>query len=65
MASAATAGQLVFDESGQPFIVIREQEKQKRLTGTEALKVLMFIVFTNYWPHGFLSKTKISKSGHM
>lgn len=38
MASAATAGQLVFDESGQPFIVIREQEKQKRLTGTEALK---------------------------
>lgn len=32
------AGQLLFDDSGQPFIVIREQEKQKRLTGIEALK---------------------------
>lgn len=35
---ATAAGQLLFDESGQPFIVIREQEKQKRLTGIEALK---------------------------
>lgn len=29
---------MLFDESGQPFIVIREQERQKRLTGIEALK---------------------------
>lgn len=29
---------MLFDDSGQPFIVIREQEKQKRLTGIEALK---------------------------
>jgi hypothetical protein len=36
---AGAAGQLLFDESGQPFIVIREQERQKRLTGIEALKV--------------------------
>ncbi|KAI3422023.1 T-complex protein 1 subunit epsilon [Globodera pallida] len=34
----ASAGQLLFDESGQPFIVIREQERQKRLTGIQALK---------------------------
>ncbi|KAK6745181.1 hypothetical protein RB195_011727 [Necator americanus] len=34
---AATA-QLLFDEFGQPFIVMRDQEKQKRLTGIEALK---------------------------
>ncbi|CAK5024693.1 unnamed protein product [Meloidogyne enterolobii] len=34
----ATAGQLLFDESGQPFILLREQERQKRLTGVEALK---------------------------
>lgn len=32
------SGQLLFDETGQPFIVLREQDKQKRLTGTEALK---------------------------
>uniref|UniRef100_A0A915LZZ8 T-complex protein 1 subunit epsilon n=1 Tax=Meloidogyne javanica TaxID=6303 RepID=A0A915LZZ8_MELJA len=35
---ATAAGQLLFDESGQPFILIREQERQKRLTGVEALK---------------------------
>ncbi|CAK5025887.1 unnamed protein product [Meloidogyne enterolobii] len=34
----AAAGQLLFDESGQPFILLREQERQKRLTGVEALK---------------------------
>uniref|UniRef100_A0A915DEZ5 T-complex protein 1 subunit epsilon n=1 Tax=Ditylenchus dipsaci TaxID=166011 RepID=A0A915DEZ5_9BILA len=35
---AGQVSQLLFDESGQPFIVIREQETQKRLTGVEALK---------------------------
>lgn len=33
-----SAGQLLFDETGQPFIVIREQDKQKRITGIDALK---------------------------
>lgn len=33
------AGQICFDETGQPFLVVREQQKQKRLTGVEALKV--------------------------
>jgi hypothetical protein len=32
-------GQLLFDQYGQPFLVIREQARQKRLTGAEALKV--------------------------
>ena len=32
-------GHLVFDEFGQPFIVTREQDRQKRLTGLDALKV--------------------------
>lgn len=31
--------QLLFDEYGQPFIVMRDQEKQRRLTGVDALKV--------------------------
>jgi len=31
-------GQLLFDQNGQPFLVIREQQKQKRIIGTEALK---------------------------
>lgn len=39
----AAQAQLVFDEFGQPFIVMRDQENQKRLTGIEALKV--FLIF--------------------
>jgi T-complex protein 1 subunit epsilon len=39
------SGQLLFDETGQPFIVLREQDRQKRLTGTEALKVCDFFNF--------------------
>lgn len=39
----ASTGQLLFDESGQPFIVIKEQESQKRITGVEALKVLKIL----------------------
>ncbi|CAI5444394.1 unnamed protein product [Caenorhabditis angaria] len=34
----AQAAQLLFDENGQPFIVMREQENQKRITGVEAVK---------------------------
>ncbi|KAI1721089.1 TCP-1/cpn60 chaperonin family domain-containing protein [Ditylenchus destructor] len=35
---AGHVSQLMFDESGQPFIIIREQDAQKRITGVEALK---------------------------
>uniref|UniRef100_A0A8R1DJL9 T-complex protein 1 subunit epsilon n=1 Tax=Caenorhabditis japonica TaxID=281687 RepID=A0A8R1DJL9_CAEJA len=35
---AQASAQLLFDESGQPFIVMREQENQKRITGVEAVK---------------------------
>lgn len=35
---STTAAHVLFDEFGQPFIVLRDQEKQKRLTGIEALK---------------------------
>eukprot|EP00049_Salpingoeca_infusionum_P009731 m.165203 g.165203 ORF g.165203 m.165203 type:complete len:538 (+) comp14423_c0_seq1:262-1875(+) len=31
-------GQVTFDEYGRPFIIIRDQEKQKRLTGLDAQK---------------------------
>lgn len=39
MIANATTAHVLFDEFGQPFILLRDQEKQKRLTGTEALKV--------------------------
>ena len=34
--------QLAFDEYGRPFIVLKDQDKQERLTGIEALKVLYY-----------------------
>uniref|UniRef100_A0A1I7X3L9 BZIP domain-containing protein n=1 Tax=Heterorhabditis bacteriophora TaxID=37862 RepID=A0A1I7X3L9_HETBA len=34
----ASMAQLMFDEFGQPFIVMKDQERQKRLTGVEAVK---------------------------
>lgn len=36
---AAFPGSVAFDEYGRPFIIIRDQESQKRLTGNEAIKV--------------------------
>lgn len=34
-------GHLAFDEYGRPFIIIRDQESEKRLTGLDALKVIL------------------------
>merc|ERR1712141_819874 len=34
----AGPAQLAFDEYGRPFIVLKDQDKQERLTGIEALK---------------------------
>jgi T-complex protein 1 subunit epsilon len=36
---SAFPGHLAFDEYGRPFIIIRDQENEKRLTGIDALKV--------------------------
>lgn len=32
-------GTMAFDEYGRPFIILKDQEKQKRLTGIDAIKV--------------------------
>jgi T-complex protein 1 subunit epsilon len=32
-------GTLAFDEYGRPFIILKDQDKQKRLVGIEAHKV--------------------------
>ena len=34
-----SVGNLAFDEYGRPFLILRDQEKQNRLTGKEAIKV--------------------------
>lgn len=36
---AAFPGTIAFDEFGKPFIILRDQDTQKRLTGNDAIKV--------------------------
>ena len=38
-------GALAFDEFGRPFIIIKDQDSQKRLTGNAAIKVSYFHMF--------------------
>lgn len=35
---SAFPGSIAFDEFGRPFIILRDQENQKRITGTDAIK---------------------------
>ena len=35
----SSVGQIAFDEYGRPFIILRDQDQQQRLTGIEAQKV--------------------------
>lgn len=37
-------GTFAFDEYGRPFIILRDQDKQKRLTGIDAIKVSVFFI---------------------
>jgi T-complex protein 1 subunit epsilon len=30
---------LAFDEYGRPFLIVKDQERKKRITGTDAIKV--------------------------
>ena len=41
----AGMGQIAFDEYGRPFIILRDQDKQTRLTGLEAQKVMVYWLF--------------------
>lgn len=38
-------GAVAFDEYGRPFIILRDQDRQKRLTGNDALKVSYIVYF--------------------
>ena len=46
---------LAFDENGRPFIILREQEKKKRVKGLEAHKVS--IHFITYRLHNYLASS--------
>lgn len=62
---------LVFDEYGRPFIIVREQEKKKRLTGLEAqkahilaAKAVTSIMRTSLGPKG-MDKIMVSPDGDL
>ncbi|XP_012274191.1 T-complex protein 1 subunit epsilon [Orussus abietinus] len=65
----AIPGSIAFDEYGRPFIILRDQEKQKRLTGNDAIKSHILaarsianILRTSLGPKG-LDKLMVSSDG--
>ncbi|KAG6796955.1 T-complex protein 1 subunit epsilon [Apis florea] len=65
----AIPGTVAFDEYGRPFIILRNQEKQKRLTGIDAIKSHILaardvanILKTSLGPKG-LDKLMVSSDG--
>ncbi|XP_064472318.1 T-complex protein 1 subunit epsilon-like [Ornithodoros turicata] len=64
-----SVGHLTFDEYGRPFIILKDQEKRKRLTGIDALKshilaakAVANIIKTSLGPKG-LDKMMVSSDG--
>jgi len=60
---------LFYDEYGNPFIILREQEKKQRITGTDAIKAniqacltLYNTIRTSFGPKG-MDKCLVSKDG--
>ncbi|KAK0085340.1 hypothetical protein PV325_005381 [Microctonus aethiopoides] len=65
----AIPGSIAFDEYGRPFIILKDQDRQKRLTGTDAIKShisaarsIANILKTSLGPKG-LDKLMISSDG--
>ncbi|OXU27840.1 hypothetical protein TSAR_001387 [Trichomalopsis sarcophagae] len=65
----AFPGSIAFDEFGRPFIILRDQDKQKRLTGNDAIKShitaarsIANILKTSLGPKG-LDKLMVSSDG--
>nr|CAH7747957.1 unnamed protein product [Callosobruchus chinensis] len=68
---AGFPGSIAFDEYGRPFIILRDQDKQKRLTGIDALKShilaakqVALTIRTSLGPKG-LDKMMVSQDGEV
>lgn len=66
---AGFPGQIAFDEYGRPFLILKDQDKQKRLTGNDAIKsnilsakAIAKVVKTSLGPKG-LDKLLVSQDG--
>jgi len=49
-------GSLAFDEYGRPFLILRDQDKQKRISGIEAHKVRICACHVRAWKLGLRYK---------
>lgn len=47
----AAMGALAFDEFGRPFIILKDQDQQKRLTGNAAIKVSHRLLHKPFFKH--------------
>lgn len=52
----AFPGTITFDEYGRPFIILRDQEKQKRITGIDAIKVIAYLFNNNLFSLSGMAK---------
>lgn len=52
----AFPGTITFDEYGRPFIILRDQEKQKRITGIDAIKVKAYLFNNNLFSLSGMAK---------
>ena len=50
----ASVGNIAFDEYGRPFLILRDQDKQSRLTGKDAIKVSFLSINSLYKKREFL-----------
>ena len=64
-----SAGSLAFDEFGRPFLILKDEDKQDRLTGSDAIKshiiaakAVANILKTSLGPKG-LDKLMVSADG--
>ena len=48
--AGAAVGSLAFDEYGRPFLILRDQNNQNRITGKDAIKVITWYSFTEVNP---------------
>lgn len=49
-------GTFAFDEYGRPFIILREQDREKRITGTDAIKVHTYIEIERFFKQDLICK---------
>lgn len=51
-------GSLAFDEYGRPFLILRDQDKQSRLSGKDAIKVKIHFYLSRFFIQNMMINPK-------